>query len=178
MELTPPNPYQSPESSAAADSGEKAQSRPAGVWFKIRLGFHAFGLVSGALFAHRGAAGLTGLEPWGPRFLAIFGGIAVLVLPFMLVAVLSIQAVNPLSDKQWTRPTHASNPFRLGNPLLFFHFAAYLALAQAVGILLSALWNGVYAAALGVFMLLGAVATLVGVRLSMRVFKSKMADKS
>jgi hypothetical protein len=94
------------------------------------------------------------------------------------VAVLSIQVVNPLSDAQWTRPTHASNPLRLGNPLLFFHFAAYLAGAIGIGYLLSALWNGVYAIGMGVFMLLGAVATLAGVRLSMVVFKSKMADES
>jgi hypothetical protein len=178
MESASPNPHASPKSSATANDAQTPASQRAGVWFKVRLGFHVFGLAGGALFAHQGVAELARLEPWELGFLAILSGVAVLLMPFMLVMVLSIQAVNPLSDAAWTRPTHASNPFRLGNPLLFFHFAGYLAGAQGLGFLLSALWNGVYAAAIGVFMLLGAVATLAGVRLSMWVFRSKLADES
>ncbi len=171
------NPYESPKSLSAADREKGPQSATSGLWFKIRLGVYALGLVSGVPTAHQEVSELAKFEPWGLAFLAIPCGVATLLMPLMLLFVISIQAVNPWSDEKWLRPTHGCNPFRLGNPLLFFHFGAYWFGAIGIGFLLSALWNGVYAVALGVFMLLGAVATLAGVRLSMLVFKSKMADE-
>lgn len=107
----------------------------------------------------------------------IFAIAGVLLMPVMLLAIIGLQALNPWSDDLWTRPTHRSNPFRLGNPLLLFHFAAYFAAASGLGVLVSSLWHGLYAAAYGALGILGAASVLVGVRLCMRVFKHKMAEE-
>ena len=101
--------------------------------------------------------------------------LAILVIPLMLQAIIAIQYVNPFSDKTWTRPTHESNPFHFGNPLLFFHFGAYLGGAGSMGTLLSAIWNGLPALLGGLAGILGAFSVLLGVHLAMRLFRSKMA---
>jgi hypothetical protein len=109
-----------------------------------------------------------------PTVIAVVGIVATLVIPFMLLFIIGLQAANPLSDKVWTPPDHRSNPFRFSNPLFFFHFAAFCVGAAGIGALVSVIWNGLIVLLYGGQLILAAVMLLVGVRWCMRVFSHKM----
>ena len=146
-------------------------------WFKIRLALIAIGFAAGMFLPWNETATAFGEMPREMLVLVLILSVGgVLLSPIILLFVIGIQSTNPFSDRRWTRPAHRSNPFRFGNPLLFFHFAAYFTGAQALGVLVSALWWGPYAAAMGALGIAGAAGILLGVRLSMRVFKRKMED--
>lgn len=147
-------------------------------WLKIRIGLIAFGFVS-ALFVPRARfEELRSFPSWVLAVVAGFAVVSLALIPVMLLFVIGIQTINPFSDKEWTPPTHHSSPFRLGNPLLFFHFGAFFIGAGGLGLLVSSLWNGLFAAAHGLLVVLGSLMLLVGVRVCMRVFKHKMAAGS
>jgi hypothetical protein len=95
--------------------------------------------------------------------------------PIMVAAVISFQVLNPFTDKTWTRPTHSSNPLRLRNPLLFFHFASYLCMAQGLGMALTSFLGGWVQLMWGLQGLAGGLGCLAGVHLAMRWCKHKMA---
>lgn len=60
-------------------------------------------------------------------YLFVFGMLISIVLwPFMVVAVVGFQVINPYTDPVWKRPTHSSNPFRLRNPLYAAHISNVL----------------------------------------------------
>lgn len=103
-----------------------------------------------------------------------FYGFGIFAMPFMLAAVISFQATNPLSDQYWTPPSHDDNPFRIGNPLRFFHFVGFQVPAIGLGVATSAIWTQLDALLTGVFMMLGGVSTLAGVHLAMRICKHKI----
>lgn len=169
------NPYESPKSLSPPVEEVQARSAHGRLWFRIRIGLIAVTFVMGLFSAREEISELEQLPASALRFTAMHLGFGILLMPLMLLFVIGIQATNPLSDKTWTRPTHSSNPLRLGNPLLFFHFAAYVFGASGLGVAVSALWNGPYAAAIGLLLIAGAGSVLAGLRLSMWVFKDKMA---
>lgn len=78
-------------------------------------------------------------DPVGQLFLYSACGISVLLSPFMALTVIRIQLRNFASDDVWGIPTADSNPLRLGNPLVFCHFGAQIALAVGWGCLLTSL---------------------------------------
>lgn len=148
------------------------------MWFRIRMALFVLTFLSALLVPNPQIEELSATSGMDQIFLFVFLGVVAVFIPFMLLCTLAIQAINPFSDKVWTRPTHQSNPFRLGNPLLFFHFGVYLCAASGLGIIVSSLWRGLFAAVFGLIMLVYSVSILLGVRLTMRVFKHKMAGES
>jgi len=148
-------------------------------WYKTRMVLLGLSAVAG---------GLTFLTPdtfpykdLPPTMAWIFGGFILLSLvlfPLMVAAVISFQALNPLSNKVWTRPSQYCNPFRLGNPLLFFHFAAFAFIACGLGMLLTSFLGGLSQLLQGVYSILGGLACLAGVHLAMRICKRKMEPVS
>lgn len=146
-----------------------------GSWFKIRVALMILSFASSMVLPPPVEfAELVRL----PSFIAwIAGGMIVLgllLMPFLLQLIFAIQSVNPLSKTTWTVPTHQSNPFQFGNPLLFFHFAAYLFGACGLGMLFASLWWGLPALLDGLTRIVAAFSVLLGVRLAMRLFKSRI----
>ena len=149
-------------------------------WFQVRLVLMAFAFVSllaipSGQFTPGQFTELAEMPSWRVWVSGAMMIIFIFTMPMILQVIFAIQYVNPLSDKTWTRPTHESNPFHLGNPLLFFHFVAYVFGAGSMGTLLSAIWNGLPALLGGLAGILGAFSVLLGVHLAMRLFRSKMA---
>ncbi len=143
-------------------------------WYRFRLVmlpvcFFA-GAVNAAVQDHLAPA--DAIAPL-PR-LIVFGIVGVLAMPLMLAAVMFFHSVTPWSDPYWTPPTHQDNPFRLGNPLRFFHFAAFQVMATGLGIAIAAPWTRVDLLVIGVITILGGASTLVGVHLAMRLCKHKL----
>ncbi len=139
-------------------------------WFKIRMGLTGLTFVSGLA--------LPSQEADIPQWPVVFSVVACLLISlfavFGVLFVIGFQAFSPLSDKVWKRPTHRTNPFRLGNPLPFFHFGAFYSGAGGLGMLISTLWKGTDAAMIGAFITLNSACVLVGVHLAMRVFEHKL----
>lgn len=147
-------------------------------WLRLswRRGWFRFRAVVYLFYFFVGLSGTESVEassflPWEPGdgvwaivivvALALIAGFWAFGIWFMVC----LQSVNPYSDDIWTRPTHASNPFRLTQPLPFAHLFAYSVFAAGTGAAISVLWRG--AAALGNSLLCIIVwsATLVGMRL-------------
>jgi hypothetical protein len=98
-------------------------------WSKVKLLLCILGGI--------GAAGLP---------VDAFSNIVWVELPLIFAAasvavllVVGLQAINPLSAPRWHRPTWASRPFSLGDPLAFFHFGGWYFMAGAIGLLISTL---------------------------------------
>jgi len=142
-------------------------------WFRIRLVLICLGFVVGIASPPWLSDELLSEIPW--PFVAGALAMALFFPPIALLFVIGIQAINPWSDRWWHRPTHRSNPFRLGNPLLFFHFAVYFSAVGGLGQLASGIWSGAGAALTGLSVLIGSGSTLLGLRLCMGVYRHKMA---
>ncbi len=146
-------------------------------WFSIRLILFVLSFLSALLVPNPQIEELSRTSGMDRIFFFVALAVVAVLIPFMLLAVLAIQTINPFSDKVWTCPTHQSNPFRLSNPLLFVHFCIYLCAAAGLGTVISCFWQGPFAAIFGFIMLAYSVSILLGVRLAMRVFKHKMAGE-
>ena len=147
-------------------------------WFRIRLALFMLIFVSALFVAD---PQIEELSRASGKDWIVLSGVLVLgavFIPFAMLCILTLQTINPFSDRLWARPTHQSSPFRLGNPLLFFHFAAYLCVATGLGIILSSLWRGPFAAIFGLITLVYSLSLLIGVRLVMKVFEHKMEEES
>ncbi len=145
-------------------------------WIKIRLSFFVICFASALFVPAEQSEKFEISSDWMFSVEVIFAILGLMFIPIGLLLVIGLQAANPFSDEKWSPPTHRSNPLHFGNPLLFFHFAAFGIGAQSLGFLTSSLWNGWPVAVLGTFGVLGAIMVLVDVRLCMRVFKDKMME--
>lgn len=149
-------------------------------WYRIRIALIVAAFAT-TLFARLFVPfeQIEEMKLFSPFQFVVMGVVAligVLLMPLMVLFVVGIQAVNPASDPKWALPTHQSNPFRLSNPLLGFHFAAFVFLACGIALIFSSLWNGWFAIAEGVFTIVGAIMMLIGIRLCVRVFKHKIRN--
>jgi hypothetical protein len=107
--------------------------------------------------------------------LVLAAGVMLLVLPFMVAVLILFQSLNPMSNDVWERPHHRANPFRLGNPLLFLHFAGWLAIASGAGMALRSVTGELGFLFHGLYVIVSGGSILVGVRLGMRWCRKKMA---
>jgi hypothetical protein len=98
-------------------------------WPYVRGGIVTASFLGGALGTDHGIA------DFGISLPAIaFGAFALGVVGMLLVV--GIQAFNPRSDATWAYPKWTANPFRLGQPLQFFHLGGYFFLFAGIGALL------------------------------------------
>lgn len=147
-------------------------------WFRIRLGLMAFAFVASPAALTLKVSQFSDMSS-GMVWLAFIASVllSILAMPVLLLLIFAFQAANPYSDKTWHRPTHQSNPLHFGNPLLFFHFGAYAIGAGSLGILISAIWNGLPALLGGLAGIVGAFSVMLGRCLAMRIFKNKLPDQ-
>ncbi|MEM1108600.1 MAG: hypothetical protein AAGH99_07920 [Planctomycetota bacterium] len=143
-------------------------------WFRLRMVISVFVIGMTMLIPGQPFEDLRSLPTEIHLFVAIFLIASLILIPLMLLFVIGIQAINPLNDSQWLKPTHDANPLYLRNPLFFFHFAAYLIFAAGGSLLVSSLWRGWPALAHGVYLLLAAPMILLGIRICIRVFRHKL----
>ena len=150
-------------------------------WFKMRMTLIGLSVIWGGGMALVGGEEATPIRFHDlPGIVQITLGCGVLgillLFPFIVAGIISFQAINPMSDRVWTRPTHHDNPFRFGNPLLFFHFAAFLGIAHGIGMVLMSFGGGHGQLLQRALPVMGGLGCLLGVRLAMRWCKRKMAD--
>jgi len=91
--------------------------------------------------------------------------------------VLTVLAVSPLGNRSWTRPTHHDNPFRFGNPLLFFHFAGWFLVAGGSGMVLGFLVGRGWQLLYGLLVVTVGVGCLLAVHLAMWLRRHRMAPR-
>ena len=97
--------------------------------------------------------------------------------PFVFAVADRMMSHDPRFDEVWTRPTHGSNPFYVGNPLLISHFLAFLLMALGAGWSIGASVHGVPQFLFGCIIVLCGSAFLAEVHLAMRLCKDKMAPE-
>ena len=142
-------------------------------WFKIRIALLGVAFVSGIFVPNQQIEELRDMPQLALVVIVVAIFAAMVATPFAIVLLVGLQTTNPMSDKIWVRPNHQANPFHFGNPLLFFHFAAYLGVACGIGAIVGSPWFGRYAAMRGLVGILFSLMVLAGVRLSIRVFHRK-----
>jgi hypothetical protein len=145
------------------------------MWFKFRIALICLSFLMAWLIPDQHLDELRSMPGW---MLAATGVICLLFVattPLFILFLIGIQSRNPLSKRTWRKPDMQANPFNFGNPLQFFHFAAYLLGACAFGVLISSPWRGRYFVAEGMFLAMESLMILAGVRLSLRVYKHKFA---
>jgi hypothetical protein len=104
-------------------------------------------------------------------FVVAILGITALAIPF----VLSLQSMNPFSKTPWSRPSWSSNLFDLRQPLQSIHYSAWLFVALGLSLAVYTAWIDSKNLLFVLPLLIGAGA-LVGVKLSMLLFRSKLSD--
>jgi len=106
-------------------------------------------------------------------------GVALLLLfpvvffPVAMLLVIGVQFVNPFTSPKWTAPTWNSNFLNLRDPMHFFHLVAFMGVSGGVGLLACSPFVGLWVLFEGVSCLASSVSLLLGIRLCMKVFKSK-----
>jgi hypothetical protein len=98
-------------------------------WPYVRGGIVAAGFLGGAFGTDRRVVDFGISQPGSALGAFTFGVIGMLF-------VVGIQAFNPRSDTVWAYPKWTLNPFKVGQPLQFFHLGGYLFLLAGVGALL------------------------------------------
>ena len=146
--------------------------------FRIRLLFYGLGFIQPLFIPFGKVVKDVFFDPPIQTLVILFAVclFSTILIPIMLLTFVGIQAINPFSDKTWTRPSHRSNPLYLGNPLFILHFAAFFAGFGGFGAIVSFPWNGVVAVGYGVLVFVGSAMFLIGLELCMRVFKHKMGE--
>lgn len=92
-----------------------------------------------------------------------------------LVAVIGLQSKNPFSDRFWSRPSWAANPFDFGNPLQFFHLAGVAFVAYGAVLAARQALSGLGIHPETFLPLVMGVCVLASVRLSERIYRHKLA---
>ena len=137
-------------------------------WRGIRNLGLALTACGAPMFYNSMQAEFAGQVPTWSVILAIFG-CGALGVPF----VISLQYVNPLSPEKWIRPSWDCS---LADPRQFlptFDYGGWTLLALGIFVATHTLWIGSHNLLFLLPLLFGA-GTLVGVRLAMLAFKSKL----
>jgi len=120
------------------------------------------------------------LAPLEPRATPPIGwGTLVFVFVFFLVGlvpILALQRFNRWSAPTWHRPSWKLNPLSFREPLQFFHLCAWVFLAQGAVTLFRLLISSASFYVEALVPLVMGVSTMLGIRLSMFMFRSKMAS--
>ncbi|OLQ72185.1 hypothetical protein BIT28_24485 [Photobacterium proteolyticum] len=95
----------------------------------------------------------------------------------MLLLVIGFQAVNPFSSKVWIEPSWNINPFTLSQPLVFFHFAAWIVTVQAIVNLIVSIFLG-YSYWLSLIGVVVGLSVFAGLKMARVVFRHKFRKQS
>ncbi len=146
--------------------GESTTASTMTRWLYVRLGVLVLAAVL-AFFAPLAPASVPPLD-WA-ALLAIF-----CLTPFGLVFVVALQSGASRPAKAWRRPRWNLNPFTFTDPLQFFHLAAYASIVYGVllPIRLKFVSLPFYPEVLAPLAMGSGL--LVGIRLCMLVFSSKL----
>ena len=104
--------------------------------------------------------------------------VVVLLLPLLVVGGVLLWGTRPIADRQWSRPSHYANPGTMRNPLFPLNFIGYVCIAMGAGGAISSIWNGIHASIHGTLNILAGMSVLLGVRLDMKLCKSRIAAAS
>jgi hypothetical protein len=135
-------------------------------WLYIRLGIVVLAAVL-SLFAPLTPAAVPPIG-WGAL-------LAILCLtPFGLVFVVGLQTSTRQFGKAWRRPSWNLNPFTLFEPLQFFHLAAFASLAYGAILTIRLKFTPVPFYAEVLVPITMGIGLLLGIRLCMLLFRSKL----
>lgn len=100
------------------------------------------------------------------------------LIPVGLLFVVGIHAANPLSAKVWEKPDWDRNFLNFKDPVQFFHFGAFVMVAQGVATLCRVLFSNVHIYPETLLPLVMGVSTLLGVHITMLVFRAKFKEST
>ena len=139
-------------------------------WMLIRIGIIAIVAVS-SLFTPLLPQAIPPID-WNTLIIIL------IFIPFALLFVVGIQAVNPFSAKVWRKPDWNLNPLNFKDPVQFFHFGAYILLVQG-GVTLCRIYFLEVPFYPGVlFPLVMGIGTLLGIQIIMLIFRSKYSENT
>ena len=109
--------------------------------------------------------------PW------IFSIITLIAMPLMMLVVVAMNASR--MPRFWNLPQWDTNPFLLrSEPFHFFHVIAWQAIASGVVGYLLIPWTGISAAGQATVSIAFGISLLLGIYLSVNVFRKRFRDKS
>jgi hypothetical protein len=139
-------------------------------WFWVRVVLTVIGGLSGVSVVSPETLKSSSLDWTATLVIFLFAVVASLI-------VLGVQAINPQSAEIWRKPSWEMSPFLLGEPLQFFHCAAYFFIACGVMACAILVYRGDDGFPLGVSMLAVGVGSRLAVALSPCVFRRKMQTR-
>lgn len=137
-------------------------------WLYFRVGAILLVAIAGC-FVPLGAHAAPPID-WDALFI-IFGACAI-----GLPLVLGVQRFNPQSAKVWSRPSWMANPLNFRDPIQFFHFGAYLSIAQGLVVLIRMVLTSVPFYVEALVPLAMGLGILLGIRITLGLFASKFAS--
>jgi hypothetical protein len=120
---------------------------------------------------------LPEVEPFTIWAVALSIIVSPIFIPLALLIVVSLQAVNPLSNSQWTRPSWNTCFRDLGDPLHFFHMAAWACFFASLGVLISSPFCGILYFLIGLAGFVGSISVFWGIKLCIRMFPHKFESE-
>lgn len=101
-----------------------------------------------------------------------------MAIPIGLIFVIGIQAINPMTAKIWHKPNWNLSPLNFKEPLQFFHFGAYVFLAQGVVTLLRIVFSSVSFYLEALLPLVVWISMLIGIQLVIFAFGRKFSENT
>ena len=134
-------------------------------WRYIRILFISTGIINGFQI-HKDQFPL----PW------VFSLIVLIVIPLMILAVVAMNAKR--LPRFWNLPQWDTNPFLLrSEPFQILHVIAWQAIVCGVVGYLLLPWTGILSAGQATVSIAAGVSFLLGIYLSVRVFRKRFRDK-
>jgi len=155
------------------------------MWLTLRLLGVIAAFILGALFdpmgqflREIGAQPTAGMSPgWlMPLGVGLLTGLCALLTPLLVLAAVGMQAVSPFGVRAFRRPGWRTSFLDLRDPAHFFHFFGYFTVAAGLGRTLAQLATEGSVGCSGIGWLSGGLGFLLGVRLSMRVYRSRYVE--
>ncbi|MBU1194818.1 MAG: hypothetical protein KKE62_01000 [Proteobacteria bacterium] len=99
-----------------------------------------------------------------------------LFIPFGLIFIIALQYINKRTGKVWHPPSWKLNPLNFKQPLQFFHFAAFIFIANGLTSSVSLIWKGYNYTCQTVLPLIIGIALLIGIHFCLILFKNRIEN--
>ena len=137
-------------------------------WLYVRLAIIAIGVVS-QFFAS------SNENQEAPEVIWTFVPVGFIFGVVGLQFIIGLQAFNPMSAKNWLRPSWQHNPFNFKQPLQFFHFGGWFMLASSLPYLPEVIEGNQESMFLAATLASFGLGMLLGVRLSVLIYRRKFS---
>jgi len=135
------------------------------IWLFVRVVFMIIGAIQGV------HASIPEISWWVGVLITSLAGL--FLGPVSMISIMALQSVNPMSAERWYKPSWYLNPFRLRDPIQFFHFATWYATVFFIAAIMRNALLGRTVMVFAFMVSMTCIGAFIGLSLCQRIFRNK-----